>query len=121
MNIERFERILRRLTKFSDHHQHKMACLIIDKNRVVSFGWNQDKTHPKSTHPWRHIHAEVHAIIGNTFEDLKGCTAIIYRENKMGEKSMARPCPTCLESLKMVGIKRIIYTAENRYIEEDII
>jgi tRNA(Arg) A34 adenosine deaminase TadA len=114
----KFVKLLRKLKNTSDHHQHKMACLIVNKNRVVSFGVNKVKTHPKSTARYSMLHAEIAALIGMAVEELNGCTAYIYREDRAGNTAMSRPCPACYEALKLVGIKKICYSTLSGFEEE---
>lgn len=116
----KFAKLLKKIKSYSDHPVHKMSCIIANKNQVVSVGFNKYKTHPKSKHPWGYIHAELAAILDNRFADIKGCTAYIYRETRDGKPAIAKPCPTCLETLRLAGIKKIVYTDLNGYKEENI-
>lgn len=102
----------------SDHHSHLIGCVITKKNRVVSVGHNQMKTHPRTTHLFKFLHAEAHAILGTPLSDLKGATAYIYREHKDGKLALSRPCCSCLGMLRVVGIKKICYTDYGTYKEE---
>ena len=117
----KFFELARRLSKYSNHHQHKHGCVIVDKNRVVSVGFNKDKTHTKSIHKWNFLHAEISALIGLEFEKTKGCTAYIYRENKSGQPAMSRPCEACEMALKLAGIKKICYSIDNGFKEERLV
>jgi deoxycytidylate deaminase len=116
----KFIKLLKRLRSLSDHPQHKMACVIADKNRIVSIGFNQLKKHPRSNHPYKAIHAEVAALLGNKFADLKGTTAYIYREYKDGRLARSRPCESCMAALRLAKVKRICYTDNNTWKEESL-
>ncbi len=102
----------------SDHHSHLIGCVITKKNRVVSVGFNQMKTHSKAPSPYRFLHAEAHAILGTPLSDLKGATVYVYRELKDGSPAMSRPCSYCLEMLRTVGIKKICFTNDGYFNEE---
>jgi len=94
----------------------KLGCIIVNKSRMITFGFNDmTKTHPKVPSKWNTLHAELHAIIGTNYEDLKGCTAYIYRETKDGKLANAKPCPMCEEALRLSGIKKVFYTHETGY------
>lgn len=95
-----------------------MACVIADKNQVISIGFNKLKKHPRSNHPWKAIHCELAALLDNKFADLKGCTAYVYREHANGTPAMARPCPSCREALQIAGIRKVCYTTETGMKEE---
>lgn len=110
--------LLKKLAAKSDHHQHQMSCIVVRKNKVISVGWNQNKTDPNTNHPYKFIHAEWHALARLTPEDTKGCTVYIYRENKNGVLSMSRPCPSCSLALQKAQIRRIIFTCDSTWKEE---
>lgn len=117
---QKFFNLAKKLTAKSTHHSYNMSCVIVKKNRVVSLGYNQLKTHSKSTHPWHYIHAEFHAMLNTPLSDLQGATAYIYREHKDGSPSLARPCNSCYKMLQMAGIKKICYSSNGSYIEEKL-
>lgn len=114
MKIKFFE-MARKLTTNSDHCQHKMACIIAKKNKVVNFGWNMNRTHPVSKSNYNTLHAEVSALLGMSYEDLKGCDAYIYRETKLATLGEARPCSACFNALKIAGIKKIHYSSPDGF------
>jgi deoxycytidylate deaminase len=116
----KFLKLLKRLKGLSNHHTHQMSCVIANKNQVVSIGYNQCKTHPRSGHKYKMVHAELAAVLDNKFADLKGCTAYIYRETRDGNPAMAKPCNSCLETLKHVGIKKIVYSQNGNFKEENL-
>jgi len=114
----RYFDLARKLSKKSTHHQHQLACVIVHKNRVVSMGWNQKKTHSKSIHKFKMLHAEIHALLGCTYDELKGCVAYVYRETKNGQPAMSKPCTTCEIALKLAGIEKVYYTSDEGYKEQ---
>lgn len=116
MKLKFFE-IAKAASKHSDHPAHKLGAVIVKGNKIISVGFNKNKTHTKSNHAWKRLHAEICAII-KTKEDLTGCNIYVYRETKLGNLGMARPCPSCLAAIQESGIKRICYTTDNGYTEE---
>lgn len=107
---KKFFDLAKKLAIKSSHHAHKLGCVIVRNNKVVSVGWNQLKTHPKSTHPFKTLHAEMHAVLNQNMDDFKSAEAYIYRETKHGELALSRPCQYCEQALHHVGIKMIHYT-----------
>lgn len=112
MKHRHFE-LAKKLSKKSDHPKFQMGCVIVSKNRIVGVGFNQMKTHTKSTHAFKTLHAEISALIGNTYEDLRNCSIYVYRETKDGKPAMAKPCPTCELALREAGIKNVYYSIDN--------
>lgn len=115
---QRFFELARTVSEKSEHPQHKIGAVVVQKNRAVSIGFNQLKTHSKSLHEWKSIHAEFHAILGVPKRDLEGATIYVYREHKTGQPAMSRPCPSCLKTLRLAGIKKVCYTDYGSFKEE---
>ncbi len=105
-----------KLSKKSDHHTHKFGAVLAQKNTIISHGWNKLKTHPKSTHPWKHIHAEMDAIFkakGNTV----GATLYVTRVSTKGNLNNSKPCCFCMALIIASGIKKVFYTDKNEWKE----
>lgn len=103
-------------------HQHRIGCVIFDKNTILSKGFNVSLKSAKKLHPrfrrWPNsIHAEVNAIL-NAKTDLKGSDIFIVRINRKNELLLAKPCTYCLSYLHYVGIRRIIYSIKGGFEEE---
>lgn len=112
--------ILKRLLTYSDHPKYQISCILTKGNKIISLGFNKYKTHPKSLSEFKYIHAELDAVLDNKFTDLDGCTAYIYREHKDGTPALAKPCPTCMQTLKLAGIKKICYSDNGTFKMEKI-
>lgn len=110
------ERLATKLSKKSDHHTHKFGAVIAYKNDIISHGWNKLKTHPKSTHPWKHIHAEMDAIFKAGIK-ARGASLYVTRVNNNGHLNNAKPCPYCMAMIVASGIKKVFYTDNNEWKE----
>ena len=111
----KYFKLAKSLSYTSDYEQHKLACIITKKNRIISLGVNKRRTHPKSLTRYNFIHAELAAVLGVSRETLKGTTAYVYRERKDGTIASSKPCPHCEQVLREAGIKKVYYTTENGY------
>jgi deoxycytidylate deaminase len=112
---------LAKRTSFKSPSKIKIGCVIVQKNRVISFGFNNmSKTCPGMNTWGSFIHSELSALLGLTAEETKGATAYIYRETANGDLAKSRPCPVCYNALKEAGIKKICYTTENGYEKEKL-
>ena len=112
-------------------HRIKMGCAVISGHKCVSTGCNSltrchrvqaildkerfgvDTTGMK--------HAEVDALLPliQNGVDLSGASVFVYREHKNGALACAKPCPSCEKLIKQCGVKRIYYTIENGYAQEN--
>ena len=111
-----------------------VGCIITYKGIPIATGYNSEKTHPlqeeynkyritpdnKSFIP--KLHAEITALSKIKWKKLnpKKIRAYIYRIKKDGAYGMARPCPSCMQAFRDLGIKRIYYTTNEKYAEEVI-
>lgn len=83
-----------------------------------SAGYNRgQKTHPRSPHPYKSIHAEFDAVLGAVAMqglqfgwDLRGYKIYVHRLKRDGSDGLAKPCVWCQKMLDQVGIKEISYS-----------
>jgi deoxycytidylate deaminase len=94
----------------SDHPMHRLGAVVAKGNKVISVGWNKYRTHPKSPHPFKHLHAEIMALFQCGEEEAKGADLYVYREGKDGIPRLSKPCKTCMSVIKKAGIKRVFFT-----------
>ena len=109
----KFFKLCKKLSTCSDHHQHKLGALVCNKNKILGVGFNQLKTNPNSTHPFKSTHAEFMAIQNCNAEDLKGATLYVYRENRQGKAVNSKPCVSCMTLIINSGIKKIYFSHED--------
>ena len=101
-----------KLAEKSTHPQHKMGCVLVKKNKVISVGWNQLKTHPRSGSYGHYLHAEIHCLLGVSSEDSAGGTIYVARVGHDRSPRLSRPCPSCLLALVQSGIRCVCYFDE---------
>ena len=114
------------VASMSDFHRHQLGCVVVDKHRIISSGFNSVKCHPLQAQldsekygrecPG-HIHAEIAALIPLMRDgaDLSGASIYVYRQHKDKSLALARPCSNCEKIIKLMGIKKMFYTVENGY------
>lgn len=119
MNLRFFD-IARKLSLKSQYH-HKLGAVVVKKGKVLGLGINNPfKTHPRSTNPFKTIHAELDAILSTDPSDLVGSDIYVYRQHKNGKPANAKPCSHCQELIKRSGIKRVFFTEDGCYKELDL-
>ena len=103
----------------------RVGAVIANKNIVISIGVNKVryfKDCPTSKKFENSLHAEQAAIMkilrtgqGNK---LRNTTIFVCRVNKHGKCRLAKPCSHCLDLIKFVGIKRIVYSTDTLPVRE---
>lgn len=90
----------------------QVAAIITDSEGVISWGWN-------SMGPTGYgQHAEDHALWRSNPKRLEGSTITVAgRRAKSGNFVLARPCAYCMETLRNVGIDKVVY--RTKYSSED--
>jgi tRNA(Arg) A34 adenosine deaminase TadA len=109
---QKFAKVALELAAEADHDvTHQLCALVVLKNRVLSVGYNQPKTHTISADTkMQQLHAEMHAIIRCPDEDLRGAEIVVARCRPSGNPGLAKPCPVCEGILRRSGVRRVIYT-----------
>lgn len=115
----RFLELAKELSDKSDHHTHKIGCVIARGNKILGTGFNIMKTHPKSPHAYRSVHAEFMAAM-NANCDVEGATAYIFRQQKSGKWAIAKPCSSCWKFLMELGVTEVVYSFEGTYRVEEL-
>ena len=120
------------VSELSDHKHYKIGAVVVMNHRIISSASNSNsKTHPlqKKYNKYRFTddgdhkqHAELAALVPLIRDgiDLSNAAIYVYRVHKNGTLAMSRPCPSCMQLIKDVGIKRVFYTTENGYAYEKI-
>lgn len=106
-----------REVSIKSNHAHKIGCVLVKRNRIIGSSCNASKTHPKSPHCYKSIHAEFGAVIDAGF-DVKGATAYVFRQQKNGTWAIAKPCVSCRNFLVKCGILNVFYSFEGTYKKE---
>lgn len=121
------------MAKLSDFPRVKVGAIAVYKHHIISSGHNTKKTAPiqKKYNQYRFsddtphcVHAEVACLkplIGRNDIDFKHVDLYIYRSGKKDTLLLARPCLSCMQLIKDLGIRSIYYTNENGYSHETIL
>ena len=96
-------------------YRFRMGAVIFNKKTIISSGHNDIRSSsiPDKYKVWPNsIHAEQDAVFNyKDWSKLKGCSILVLKLSKVTKQlSNAKPCPTCLELLRFVGIKTIHYS-----------
>jgi tRNA(Arg) A34 adenosine deaminase TadA len=110
--------LARKMSYKSDHADYRLGAVVVKKNKILGVGYNRNKTHTKSPHPYRHLHAEIDALLGISHDDLRNAEMYVWRHIKNGERAMAKPCASCMQAIRVARIRKLYYTIDNGYTEE---
>lgn len=92
----------------------RMAAVIMDGKREVSWGWNSRRSHPlqfrfSQRHDKICVHAEVSALAAAR-EPVDGMAMYVARVLKDGSPALAKPCSACQSALAAFGIENVSWT-----------
>lgn len=102
------------------NENYRLAAVLFDRrNRIISCKANSYKTHPKALSFGRYpyLHAECHTILSAGMDNCKRHNLLVVRVDSRGNLTMAKPCPSCTELIKHVGIKDVFYSDWNAGIQ----
>jgi deoxycytidylate deaminase len=125
--------IAKEVSKLSDFPRVQIGACAVYKHKVISTGCNSQRTSPlqKKYNKYRFsvetrhtCHAEtscLKSLIGRKDIDFKNVELYVYREYRNGNLALAKPCASCMELIKNLGIRHIYFTGDQSYISEEII
>ena len=83
----------------------------INKNSYCSFGMRfRKKDRGLAT-----VHAELGAVLGVDRKLTYGATVYVARIGKNEDYKLSQPCPMCEAAMRYVGIKRVVFTINNKF------
>ena len=121
------------ISELSDFPRVSVGCVVVYKHKIISSGYNSNKTNPTQKRLNIHrfnvdtpatIHAEVAALlplINRKDINFNDVSLYIYREYKNGNPALSKPCPSCLALIRQLCIKKLYYSGDNSYINEELI
>ena len=83
----------------------------INKNSYCAFGMRFRKRHQGHAT----VHAELGAILGVDRKLTYGATVYVARIGKRDDYKMSQPCTMCQAAMRHVGIKRVVFTINNKF------
>lgn len=121
------------ISELSDFPRVQVGCVVVYGHKIISSGYNSSKTNPtqKRLNIYRFdvdtpatIHAEVASLlplVNRKDINFNDVSLYIYREYKNGSPALSRPCPSCMALIRKLGIKKLYYSGDGSYINEEII
>lgn len=137
MNITKSHRAYfkaaRAMSELSDFKQYHIGAVAVYGHKIISSGYNSNKTNPTQKRLNIHrfeadtpatIHAELACLlplINRKDINFSDISLYIYREYKNGKPAISRPCPSCMALIRQLGIRRLYYSGDNSFINEELI
>ena len=120
--VARFMSLAKNVARQSEFSDYRHGAILVkggsilstspDKDSFCSFGARFRNGYHQ---PGRAtLHAEIGAILGLARTTTDGATLYVARIGKADEFRMSKPCQMCESTLRHVGIKRVIYTINNK-------
>lgn len=114
-----------------------IGAIVTCGSKVVGVGFNSRKSSPiqkkynkyrdfdgadTNTEPLHLTHAEVAALGQLKYLDIdvSKCEVWTYRETANHDLAISRPCAACMKYINDLGIKKIHYTTNGGYADEEI-
>ena len=128
----KYFKLAKNIAELSDFPRSHIGCVVVYKGKVISTGYNCTKTHPlqkvyngerfEDDSTPHSLHAETHALclIRNVDIDWNKVVIYNYRQHKDGSYGLARPCKSCMKLIRDFGVRKICYTTNDGFAEEEI-
>ena len=140
--IKKFFKLAKNASKFSDYTKKNIhiGSVLVYKNRIISVGYNTDKTNPiqykynlyreKTNNTIRGytaddhlpcVHAEMKCLIDTKDLDIDwGKTSLFVYRSSNGKLRNCKPCKACTKALKDRGVRHVYYTNEDGYCYKEL-
>lgn len=101
----------------NSEHRFRLGAVVFNKKHILGSGYNDHiRTHPKSPHPYKTIHAEFAAVIDSLSNNwpsrVSGSSLYVVRLKADNSLGMAKPCKYCQFMLSQVGIRKIYWSVD---------
>jgi deoxycytidylate deaminase len=118
MNKNLLEKILDISKKLKDvpSGTNRHFSFIIDKNRILSLGWNDYYCSNRIAYDNGHVHGGIHSEFSayvryrGDFGRLRRCIMVNTRINSLDKIGMSKPCTVCQKFIEKVGFRKVYYT-----------
>jgi len=111
----RMQRILENAISVAEESncQVKMGAIVFRSGKILGRACN------KKGYRGRSIHAEVNACRELRYQKRtpKGTEILVARERPSGGWGNAKPCATCIEWMRLVGVRRVWWTTVEQTLE----
>ena len=120
--VARFMSLAKNVARQSEFSDYRHGAILVKGGSIISTSPNKDSfcsfgaRFRNGRHQPGHatLHAEIGAILGLARTATDGATLYVARIGKADEFRMSKPCQMCESTLRHVGIKRVIYTIDNK-------
>ena len=102
-------RLAARHAMHSEHGIYRMGAIVVRKGRIIAYGFNKNRTHPRALNFTRKIHAELAALIMADRGDTYNSDMYIVRITNGGKLATSKPCMSCEILIREAGIKNVTY------------
>lgn len=98
----------------SSSGEYRLGSVVVKSGRILSRGinkYNMLNNLARKYFGYQTIHAEIDAL--NQIWDkrnIKGTTLFVFRTKKNGEPANSRPCDRCMNAIRDLGVRKIVYT-----------
>lgn len=105
--------------KIDERARSKHISFLLDKNKIVSYGYNQGwKSHSLgklTCTRYAAIHSEAHSIIkcNRRIDKLHQLTMVNIRFRRDGSLALSRPCVFCQKLLDLFRIRDVYFTNQD--------
>lgn len=100
-----------KLVALQSEQCYRLGVVIALGSKLISTGYNRNKTHAKTEHRWKAIHAEFDAL-RRAGTDLTGASLYVVRVRSNGEFASSFPCSDCLSMIRKRGVRKVYYITE---------
>lgn len=125
--------LARKMARISSFKKGRVGCVVVYRKSILAMGYSAEKTHPmqekynkyRFSNGLAKIHAEIMALNQIKYSNIDFSKVKVYNyrirlADGADEIGMSRPCSSCMQFIKDLGIKKVFYTTNGGYCYEYI-
>lgn len=90
----------------------RVGAILFSRKHILQAKHNSYKTHPALVKFFKYpfMHAEAACILAHGLDNCKGLDMLVMRVGKKNDVTMAKPCDSCADLIRHVGIRKVYYS-----------
>ena len=116
--MSRYLTLAKKESEKSSFKRFRVGAVLVRKGRVISKGYNRNKSHSLGSGFAKTLHAEGSTLQDALKQGINPAGAIMYVFRKGG--NLSKPCMDCQRHLINFGVNTVIYTDNNEEVRLEL-
>ena len=118
-----FLNIAKQLATLSTYGHYRHGAVLVNGGKIMSSSYNKNRFNAFGYRFRKHgtgiatMHAELGCVFGMPRNITEGSTIYVVRLGQLDDLRMSKPCDMCHGILEHCGVKKVVYSLDNEFVE----